>query len=459
MKSMVIAAILLTTVLASTLSAQNWPAFRGENASGLGDGQDPPITWDATTSRNILWKTPIAGLGHGSPIVWGEKLFIVTSINSARNDDFPTGRQYQRPFSGGQDLIEEMSKHSWKLYCLNKRTGKILWERTASEGIPKVKRHAKNTHASATPATDGKYVVSLFGSEGLYCYDLYGRLIWKRDLGVLDTGWFFDPDYRWGSASSPIIYKGNVIVQCDRQKDSFIAAFDLKHGREVWRTRRDEIPSWGTPTIFESKSKAMVVTNAPNRIRGYDPNTGKEIFELSGNPQITIPTPVVGHDMVFVAAAYVSRYPIYAIRPTASGDITLPEGKDSSEHIAWSKTRGGVYIPTPIVYGNYLYLFSDKGVLTSYDARTGELIYQQRVAPGGFFASPIAADGRLYFAGEDGDVFVVKAGPQYELLATNPIGEAIVATPAISEGMIFVRSLGHVYGIANKNAMRAKAGK
>ena len=460
MKSKIVAAIILSLGLAGALQAQNWPGFRGANASGVGDGQNPPIKWDAANKTNIIWKTHIPGLGHGSPVVWGNKLFVVTAVSSAEhNEEFPAGRQYLRPLSGGQDLAEDNSKHLWKVYCLDKKSGKVLWERTASESVPKTKRHMKNTYASSTPVTDGKHIVVSFGSEGLFCYDFDGNLVWKQNLGVLSDGWFFDPDYEWGPASSPIIYKGNVIMQCDRQKDSFIAAFDLKTGKQVWRTERDEMPSWCTPTIFESKGKAIVVTNAPRRIRGYDPLTGKEIFELSGNPEITIPTPVVGHGLIFVVSAYVSTYPIYAIRPTATGDITLPKDQEVNDHIAWSKKRGGVYIPTPLVYGDLLYLCSDKGVLTCYKAVTGELVYQQRVAPGGFFASPVAADGKIYFAGEDGDVFVVKAGTQYELIATNTIGEALMATPAISEEMIFVRSISHVYGIADRTANQAKAQK
>jgi outer membrane protein assembly factor BamB len=250
-------------------------------------------------------------------------------------------------------------------------------------------------------------------------------------------------------------------VQCDVQKGSFIAAFDVKTGKQVWKTQRDEIPSWGSPTIFESKGKAMIVTNATKRIRGYDPMTGKELFELSGNSEVTVGTPVVGHDLVFVTAGYPPIQPIYAIKPTAAGDISLAEGKESNDHIAWSKKRGGTYMPTPVVYGDHLYTCSNNGVLTCYDARTGERIYQQRIAgqSSAFTASPIAADGKLYFTGEDGDVFVVKAGPHYELLATNPMGEVMMATPAISEGMIFVRTINHVYGIADASATKSKAAK
>jgi outer membrane protein assembly factor BamB len=435
--------------------AQNWPSFRGSNASGAADSQNPPTAWDAEKSVNVVWKTPIPGLAHASPIVWGDRLFVVTAISSA-----PQGK-FRHGLYGDVDSDKDLSKHTWKIYCLDKKTGQVLWEQVASEGVPKVKRHMKSSHASATPATDGRYVVAFFGSEGLFCYDTSGKLVWKQDLGVLDSGWFFDADYQWGMASSPIIYKDLAIVQCDVQKGSFIAAFDLKTGKQVWRTSRDEIPSWGSPTIFESKGRAMVVTNATKRIRGYDPLTGKEVFELSGNSEVTVGTPVTGHDLVFVTAGYPPIQPIYAIRATAAGDITLAEGKESNEHIAWSKKRGGTYMPTPLLYGDHLYTCSNNGVLTCYEAKTGERIYQQRIGDkgGAFTASPVAADGRLYLASEDGEVYVLKAGPKYELIATNPMGEVLMATPAISEGMIFIRSLTHVYAVGDPSAAKSKAAK
>ncbi len=426
--------------------AQNWPAFRGLNASGNGDGPAVPLSWDATKNINIAWKTPIPGLSHASPIVWGDRVFIATAISSDAPGKFRIG------LYGDVDSDKDVSVHSWKLYCLDKKTGKILWDRVASEGVPKVKRHIKSTQASSTPVTDGKHVVAFFGSEGLFCYDFKGKLLWKVDLGILDSGWFFDPDYQWGMASSPIIHQDKVIVQCDVQKGSFIAAYDLKTGKQVWKTTRDEIPSWGSPTVFASKDRTLIVTNATKRIRGYDPATGKEVFELSGNSEVTVGTPVVGNDLVFVVGGYPPIQPIYAIKPTATGDISLADGQDSNDHIAWSKKRGGTYMPTPIVYGDYLYTCSNNGVLTCYRARTGERVYQQRIAgqSSAFSASPVAANGRIYFSGEDGDLFVVKAGPEYELLATNPMGEVLMSTPAISDGMIVVRSIGHVYGILER---------
>jgi outer membrane protein assembly factor BamB len=326
-----------------------------------------------------------------------------------------------------------------------------LWERVAHEGIPKTRRHPKSSQATATPVTDGRRVIVSFGSEGLYAYDFDGKLLWKRDLGVLNAGWFYDPDYEWGVGSSPIIWKDTVIVQCDIQKNSFIAAFDVATGEPRWRTAREEIPSWSTPAIFEHDGKTELVTQATTFIRGYDPANGKELWRLSGNSEITIPTPIVGPGFIVVTNGYRGVQPIFAIRPGASGDITLKGDETTNAAIAWSSKRGGPYIPTPIIYGDHLYVLQIAGILAAYNVKTGERIYQERVAGGGSFsASPVAADGKIYLASEDGDMFVVKAGPKFEVLSSNPIGEVIMATPAISSGIIFVRGLKHLFAIGGQ---------
>lgn len=456
MKIKLLLAIALALCCAPPLLAQNWPSFRGHKANGVADGKPAPASWDATKNTNIAWKVEIPGLAHASPIVWEDKVFITTAISSDPKSYFRAG------LYGDVDSAEDMSKHTWKVYCLDKKTGKILWERVAHEGIPKTKRHIKSTFASATPATDGKYVVAFFGAEGLYCYDLKGKLQWKQDLGVLDAGWFFDPDYQWGTASSPIIYKDLVIVQCDVQKDSFIAAYSLKDGKQVWKTKREEIPSWGTPTIVEGKQRVELVTNATKAIRAYDPLTGKELWRMTGNPEVTATTPIAAHDLIYICNSYRPNQPIYAIKQgAANGDISLKTGETTNEYVAWSMQRGGSYMPTPLVYGEHLYVCANHGVLTVYDAKTGARVYQQRIGDkgGSYSASPIAADGKIYLASEDGDVFVVKAGAKYELLATNPIGEVMMATPAISDGMIFIRGQKHLFAIAERTESKAKAEK
>jgi outer membrane protein assembly factor BamB len=430
--------------VAALTQAQNWPSFRGPGASGIVEGKAPQ-TWDATKGVNIVWKTEIPGLAHSSPVIWGDRVYVTTAVSSDAKAVFRHG------LYGDVDPSPDVSKHSWRIYCLDKRTGKIIWERVAHEGVPKTKRHPKSSQASATPATDGKHVVAFFGSEGLYTYDADGKLLWKQDLGSLNAGWFYDPDYEWGIGSSPIIYKNLVIVQCDIQKNSFIAAYDINDGHRVWLTSREEIPSWGTPTIYEGQPRAELITHATKFIRAYDPMTGKELWRLSGNSEVTTPTPFVAHNLIFITNGYRVIQPIYAIRAGGSGDITLKDGQDSSDFIAWSKKRGGPYMSTPVVYGDYLYVCSMQGIIACYNAKTGARLYQQRLGEGGAYtASPVAADGKVYFTSEDGDVFVVKAGPKYELLATNPIGEVCMASPALSDGMILVRAEHHVFAIGER---------
>jgi outer membrane protein assembly factor BamB len=432
-------------VASTTVSAQNWPSFRGAGAAGVADGSPTAVKWDAVTGDNVLWKTPVPGVAVSSPIVWGDRVFVSTAVSSDATSGIRTG------LYGDVEPAKDVSKHTWKIVALDKRSGKVLWERIAHEGIPRTKRPPKSSQATATPVTDGRRVVVSFGSEGLYAYDLDGKLLWKRDLGVLNAGWFYDPDYEWGIGSSPIVWKNLVIVQCDIQKNSFIAAFDVATGQPVWRTAREEIPSWSTPAIFEHDGRTELVTQATTFTRGYDPATGKELWRLSGNSEITIPTPIVGPGFIIVTNGYRGVQPIYAIKPGASGDITPKDGQTQGPFISWSTNRGGPYIPTPVIYRDHLYVVQVNGVLAAYDVRTGQRVYQERVGAGGSFsASPVAADGKLYLSSEDGDVFVVKAGPAFELLASNRVGQVLMATPAISDGTLFIRGLKDVIAIKQK---------
>ena len=298
-------------VLGASLSAQHWPAFRGANAAGVADGTPTAVKWNAATGENVAWKTPVPGVAVSSPIVWGDRVFVSTAVSSDPSQGIRTG------LYGDVEPVNDSSKHSWRLMAIDKKSGKVLWDKVAYEGVPKTKRHPKSSQASATPVTDGRHVIVSFGSQGLYAYDLDGKLLWQKDLGVLNSGWFFDPDYEWGLGSSPIIYKNLVIVQCDIQRNSFLAAFDTDTGKEVWRTQRDEIPSWSTPTIFEAGGKAELVTQATTFTRGYDPMTGKELWKYSGNSEIAIPTPIVGPGVVVITNGYRGVQPIFAIKPGA----------------------------------------------------------------------------------------------------------------------------------------------
>lgn len=435
--------LLLTAAFAAFAGEADWPQFRGPLSSGVGSSARPPVTFDGEKGTNVVWKAEVPGLAVSSPVVWGDRIFLTTAVSSDARQSLRTG------LYGDTDPVNDSSPHQWKVLAYDRKTGKLLWEQTALQGVPKTKRHPKSSQASPTPATNGSVVVAYFGSEGLYAYSTAGKLLWKKDLGIQNAGWFFDPASEWGVASSPVIHKNTVIVQCDRQKDSFIAAFDLKDGREVWRTARAEIPAWGTPALVAVKDHVEVVTNATKAVRSYDADTGKELWwSTSLNSEITCTTPVSGHGLVFVANGYTPVRPIFAFKAGSTGDVTPKDGKDMSDGLAWSKKTGGSYLPSPLVYGNEFYTVNNNGVMAAYDAKTGSRLYEQRVGTGGSFtASPIAAAGKLYFSTEDGEIYVVKAGAQYEMLAKNNIGEPILATPAFAGDMLIVRGSKHLFAI------------
>lgn len=414
----------------------NWPQFRGENSAGIADKSDLPDVWNGINGENIKWKTAIPGLAHSSPIVWQDKLFVTSALSSRNDATFRPG------LYGDGDASDDKSEHRWAVYCLNKKTGEIIWEQTAAQGIPRDKRHIKSTYANSTPATNGEYVIALFGSEGLYCFSMDGQLIWEKDLGRMNVGAYNAPEYEWGPASSPIIYKDKVIIQNDTSEQDFLMAIDIHTGEILWKTDRNEFPAWGTPTVVQSKKGDELVTNSSNYIYGYNPDTGQELWRLGGSSAITAPTPIYFGNIIIVCSGRGPEAPIFAIKTGAKGDITLNEGQTSSDNILWSKSKRGPYMPTPLIYRGYLYTCNNNGRFHCYDLNTGEEIYSEKLPHrgGGFSASPIAADGKIYCTGEDGDIFVIKAGPQYELLATNDMGELLMATPALSDGMLFIRA-------------------
>jgi outer membrane protein assembly factor BamB len=433
---------LLAFALANEGLASNWPSFRGPKAEGVAEGQNLPDQWNGETGLNIKWKTPIPGLAHSSPVVWDEKLFVTSAISSKPDAAFKPG------LYGDGTASDDRSLHRWRVYCLDRKSGKVVWDSTAYEGPPREKRHIKSTYANSTPATDGRYVIAFFGSQGLYAFDMHGRQIWKKDLGVLNLGAYDAPSYEWGTASSPIIYKDLVIVQCDTSDKDFLLASDIRTGATVWKAERDELPAWGTPTVCRGTDRDELVVNASNYIRGYDPATGKELWRLGGSSKITAPTPICAGDLFFVASGRRPEAPIFAIRPGADGDITAGK-QGSSKFVAWRKEARGPYMPTPLLYRGLLYALGNAGILDCYDYKTGGDIYRERLAHkgSGFSASPVAADGKIYLSSEDGDILVIRAGTRFGLIATNPMGELLMATPALSGGMMFVRGTHHVFAI------------
>jgi outer membrane protein assembly factor BamB len=424
----------------------SWPSFRGPNASGIAEGQHLPDTWDTKTGEGILWRTPIPGLAHSSPVVWGDRIFVTSAISGKGNATFKPG------LYGDGDASEDRSSHKFVLYAIDKHTGKIAWERVASEGEPRNKRHIKSTYASASPATDGRLVVAWFGSQGVYAYDINGNLLWKVDLGRVDMGAYNIPSYEWGPASSPIIWKNIVFIQCDTQADSFVLALDALTGKTIWKADRQELPSWGTPTVITTSAGDELVTNASNYIRAYDPGTGKELWRLGGSSKITAPTPFIANGLVVVASGRAPERPLFAVRPGARGDLTLAQDQTSNAGVAWSRTGRGSYMPTPLVYDGVLYVLANNGVFDAYEVETGKDIYRQRLEPvgSGFSASPVAADGRLYLTSEDGDIIVIAAGREFKKLGSNSVGELVMATPALSEGVMYVRGVSTLVAIGKE---------
>jgi outer membrane protein assembly factor BamB len=440
-----LAAFVPATAEKGAAKETNWPTFRGSGARGIADGYATPTTWNAEESKNVRWKTPVPGLGHSSPIVWGDRIFVTTAISGKEKDELKVG------LYGDVTPVNDDTVHTWKIYCLDKKTGKVLWEQTACRGVPKIKRHTKSTQANCTTATDGKHLVAFFGPEGLYCYDLNGKPLWKKDLGLLDSGWYVAPENQWGFSSSPILYRNMVIVQCDVQKNPFLAAFDIRDGREIWRTQRDDVTTFSTPTVAEEGGRAQIVVNGYKHIGGYDALTGKELWRLTGGGDIPVPTPVVADGLIFIMNAHGQMNPIYAIRTSATGNISLHGDETTNASVAWSTRRGGAYMETPLVYGDYLYTCQINGILSCYEAKTGKQVYNERLGTGrtGFTSSLVEADGKIYIASEEGDVYVIKAGPEFKVLATNPLGEVCMATPAISEGVLFYRTQGHLIAIGD----------
>lgn len=439
------------------IAKDNWPQFRGVQASGVADAPDIATQWDAESGHNIKWRTPIQGLGLSSPVVWGDKVFITTAVGEGRENDPPPLRVGLYGDIGSE---EEDYPHLFQVICLDKNTGKVTWSKTAHKGIPQVKRHTKASHANCTVATDGKHVIAFFGSEGLYGYSMDGDVLWKKDLGYLNPGFFSVPGTEWGFASSPVIHKGWVITQCDVDDRAFIAAFDAASGNEIWRTIREDMPTWCTPTVVNVNGKDQIVVNGWKRRAGYDFETGEEIWFMNGGGDIPTPTPIIAHGMSFYSSSHGRIRPLYAIKLEAKGDISLEGRELSNEFVVWSNPRRGAYMPTPIIVGDYLYVGNNAGILTCYKAKTGEEVYRERIGGvrSSYTGSAVSAADKLYYSDEDGTIHVIEIGPNYKHLASNRLREPILTTPAISGKMILIRTSRALYGIEELNkAGEAKA--
>lgn len=422
---------------------QQWPGFRGPWACGIMENVKAPVSWDADSLKNIKWKTAIPGLGHSCPVIWDDCLFVTTASSEKKDESLKVG------LYGDIDMASDDGVLEFKVYCLDKNSGTVLWERVAHKGIPKSKRHTKSSQANCTPATDGKHLVVLFGSEGLYCYDLKGNLLWQKDLGLMNPGPYNETGVEWGYASSPVIFKDRIIIQCDKTVGSYLATFDMENGQQIWRTERDEVSTWGTPAIYSDHEKTQVIVNGFKHMGGYDLETGKEIWMMSGGGDAPSTTPVVANGLIYINNAHGKYSPIYAVKPTAAGDITLAADSAKNRYIAWSVKRGGAYMQTPLIYEGLLYNLQVNGQLTCFDALTGEVKYKESLGEA-FTASGIAADGKVYFSSEEGNIYVIQAGASYKLLAKNKMNDICMATPAISGNTLFFRTQHSVVAVESK---------
>jgi len=413
----------------------NWPQFRGPHASGV-SAQAAPVTWNIDAGENLRWQTPVPGLGHASPIVWENRIYVATAVRPGAKAELKVG------LYGDGASYSEKEPHQWRLLCVEKASGKILWDKLGFEAVPRVERHTKATHCNSTPATDGTRIAALFGSEGLFCFDMEGRPLWQKDLGKLRGGPYDAPSLQWGFASSPVLHAGKVVVQCDTLSEQYLAMFDATDGRELWRVPRKEVSTWSTPIVAATADRTQIVVNGWKRIGGYDFNTGNALWWLSEGGDVPVASPILAGDRVILTSGHGKFRPMRAVRLDASGDITPPDINSINHAVVWCHPRKGNYLQTPIVVGNLLWGCSNDGIVTCFDVRTGKLHYEERIGGGGqgFTASPVAANGKLYFIGEQGDVFVLPASEKFSVVATNRLGGICLATPAISEGTLLFRT-------------------
>jgi outer membrane protein assembly factor BamB len=422
-------------------SSANWPQFRGPGSRGVSEDSNLPESW--TPHENVAWKVGVAGRSWSSPIVWGSNVFLTTVVSEEEREQPKKGLYF-----GGERREVPRDTHHWEVLCLDLETGRERWRREAHAGVPANPLHLKNTYASETPVTDGERVYAYFGNVGLFCYDTEGALLWSTNWPPVKTR------YGWGSAASPVLDQGRLYLVNDNEDQSFVVALDAKTGRQLWRVNRDEPSNWATPYVWHNEKRTELITPGRKKVRSYDLE-GRLLWELSGMSSIVIPTPFSHLGLLYVCSGYVGDKvrPVFAIKPGASGDISLEPGQRSNSFIAWSEATGGPYNPSPLVYGDYFYVLYDFGFLSCRDARTGREIYEkQRVRSEGttaFTASPWAANGKIFALSEDGDTYVFQAGPEYKLLHKNSLDEMCLATPALAGDRLLIRTMSRLYCIQN----------
>jgi outer membrane protein assembly factor BamB len=439
------AAAFLAVLWAGCATAGDWPQFRGPDASGVDASAPTPVHWNVEKGENIRWHTAIPGLAHSSPIIWGNVIYVTTAVGPG-NQDVKVG------LYGDIASADDQDSHQWRLLALDKDTGKIIWNKLCYEGIPRGKRHPKATHCNSTPATDGQRIVAIFGSEGLFCFDRDGKLLWKKDLGPLKSGYYVVPSAQWGFSSSPVIHDGKVVVLCDVLGDSFLAEFDLADGHQIWRTARKDVPTWGTPAVAKAGDRTEILVNGWHQTGAYDFADGKEIWKLSGGGDIPVPTPIVANGLAYFTSAHGAERPMRAIRLDDHA-VTVTLAGVTNPGVAWQQERKGNYMETPILVGDYLYGCIDNGIVSCFEAKTGAISYSERLGNGseGFTASPVSDGKNLYFTSEVGHVYVIPANGSFSVTATNSLDETCLSTAAVSDGTLFYRTRHELLSIGEKH--------
>ncbi len=411
--------------------SHNWHQWRGPAANGVAPHGNPPVEWNET--RNLKWKAEIPGAGKSTPIVWEDRVFLITAINTGMVAEgvAKPEEQPQRPFG----IKFPNTRYRFVVMCLDRATGKVKWERTAVEELPHEGHHGDNTFATASPTTDGRFVYVSFGSRGLYCYDLDGELKWKRKLNNVETRLSF------GEACSPVVHGDYVVMNRDNDSDSRILVLDALTGDLRWEAKRDEKSAWATPLIVEHQGRTQVITSASQRVRSYDLKTGEVLWECGGQVGNVTPSPVLLGDHVICMSGYRGSSAM-SLPLTAQGDIT------DTDRIAWRHGRDTPYVPSPLLYGDLLYFNKlNNGILTILDAPTGKPLLESVRMPGisNIYASPVGAADRVYFVGRDGSTLVMKHGKTLEVLANNKLDDAFDASPAIVGRQLLLRGQKHVY--------------
>ena len=435
--------LLLLPVPGTVAASDDWPQFRGpEGTAVVADDPALPETWSAT--ENVAWKTPIPGRGWSSPIVRGDRVFV-TSVVAEEDYQGPRPGLYL-PETGNETPPDPPpGTHHWMVFCLDLETGALVWQRTPHSGLVASTIHPKNSFASATPVTDGERVYALFGNLGLFAYELDGNLVWSRPLEHHMDQW------GWGAGLSPTLLDDQVLVMHDNDEESYLASFDTATGEQNWRVARDEVSAWSTPFIWRNDLRTEIVTVAKTQVRSYDPS-GNLLWWFAGRmTNVTVPTPIPGDGILYVSSGYVGNdhRPVYAVLPGAEGDITLGPNQRTNEYIRWYQPRIGSYNPSPLLYRGIYYTLHDRGFFTAHDARTGRTVYDRvRIERGATFtSSPWAYNGRIFALSEEGDTYVIAAGPEFEVLGRNVLGEMALASPAVVGRTLLLRTASHLYAI------------